>query len=93
MKGGGLRAPTFNFFKKKIMKRFLKVDSGVLVEAANVAKLATSGSDTVITVNWDSASNGVDTFTVTGAAGAAYLERLAEAINYSTQLIIDAANV
>ena len=75
------------------MKRFLKVDSGVLVEAANVAKLATSGSDTVITVNWDSASDGVDTFTVTGAAGAAYLERLAEAINYSTQLIIDAANV
>jgi len=93
VKGGGLRAPTFNFFKKKIMKRFLKVDSGVLVEAANVAKLATSGSDTVITVNWDSASDGVDTFTVTGAAGAAYLERLAEAINYSTQLIIDAANV
>ncbi len=73
------------------MKRFLKVDSGVLVEAANVAKLSTSGSDTTITVNWDSASNGVDSFTVTGVSGAAYLERLAEAINHSTQIIIDAA--
>ena len=75
------------------MKRFLKVDSGVLVEAQYVAKLSDDGSDTTITVNWDTGSDGVETFAVTGAAGAAYLERLAEAINYSTQLIIDAANV
>jgi len=75
------------------MKRFLKVDSGVLVEAANVAKLSDDGSDTTITVNWDSGTDGVDYFTVTGAAGAAYLERLVEAINYSTQAIIEAAKV
>lgn len=75
------------------MKRFLKVDSGVLVEAANVAKLSDDGTDTTITVNWDAGTNGVETFTVSAAAGAAYLERLAEAINHSTQIIIDAANV
>lgn len=80
-------------FKKKTMKRFLKVDSGELIEATYVAKLSDDGTDTTITVNWDSAANGVDTFTVSDVAGAAYLERLAEAINYSTQLIIDAANV
>lgn len=75
------------------MKRFIKVDSGVLIEAEYVAKLANSGSDTIITVNWDSAADGVDTFTVTGATGVAYLERLAEAINYSKDVIIDAANI
>lgn len=75
------------------MKRFIKVDSGVLIEAEYVAKLAISGSDTIITVNWDSGTNGVDAFTVTGVAGVAYLERLAEAINYSKEVIIDAANI
>lgn len=75
------------------MKRFIKVDSGVLIEAEYVAKLSDDGSDTTITVNWDSGTNGVDTFTVTGAAGTSYLQRLAEAINYSKDVIIDAANI
>jgi expansin (peptidoglycan-binding protein) len=75
------------------MKRFIKVSSGALIEAAYVAKLSDDGSDTTITVNWDTAANGVETFTVTGVAGTAYLERLAEAINYSKTLIIDAANI
>lgn len=75
------------------MKRFIKVNSGVLIEAAYVAKLSDDGSDTTITVNWDTGTDGVESFTVTGVAGTAYLERLAEAINYSTKLIIDAANI
>ena len=35
------------------MKRFIKVDSDVLIEAKYVAKLSDDGSDTTITVNWD----------------------------------------
>ena len=75
------------------MKRFIKVDSGQLIEAAYVAKLSDDGTDTTITVNWDTAADGVEEFTVSGVEGTAYLERLAEAINYSTKVIIDAANI
>lgn len=75
------------------MKRFIKVDSNVHIEAKHVAKLSDDGSDTTITVNYDTASDGVDTFTVTGKAGNAYLEALIHEINYSKEIVIDAANI
>jgi len=75
------------------MKRFIKVDSDVHIEANHVAKLSDDGSDTTITVNYDTADDGVDTFTVTGKAGNAYLEALIHEINYSKEIVIDAANI
>jgi len=75
------------------MKRFIKVDSDVLIEAQYVAKLSDDGSDTTITVNWDAAADGVETFTVTGKAGNDYLEALIHEINYSKEVIIDAKNI
>lgn len=75
------------------MKRFIKVDSDVLIEAQYVAKLSDDGSDTTITVNWDEGSDGVEPFTVTGKAGSAYLEALIHEINYSKELIIDAKKI
>ena len=75
------------------MKRFIKVDSDVLIEAKYVAKLSDDGSDTTITVNWDTGTNGVDSFTVTGKAGNDYLEALIHEINYSKEVIIDAFKI
>ena len=54
------------------MKRFIKVDNDELIEAQYVAKFEDDASDTTITVNWDTAADGVETFTVTGKAGNAY---------------------
>lgn len=75
------------------MKRFIKVDNDELIEAQYVAKLSDDTSDTTITVNWDTAADGVETFTVTGKAGNAYLEALIHEINYSKELIIDAKKI
>ena len=75
------------------MKRFIKVDDDKLIEAQYVAKLSDDGSDTTITVNWDTAANGVEEFTVAGKAGNDYLEALIHEINYSKEVIIDAAKI
>lgn len=73
------------------MKRFIKDGSGNLFDAAHVAKLAHSGGTITVTVDWDSGTDGVDTFTYSGDADA--MERLCFEINYSKEVIIDAANV
>lgn len=75
------------------MKRFIKVDDDKLIEAQYVAKLSDDGSDTTITVNWDTAANGVEEFTVTGKIGSDYHEALIHEINYSKEVIIDAAKI
>ena len=75
------------------MKRFIKVDSDVLIEAQYVAKLSDDNTDTTITVNWDADGDGVETFTVSGKAGNDYLEALIHEINYSKEVIIDAAKI
>jgi hypothetical protein len=73
------------------MKRFIKDGSGNLFDAARVAKLAHSSGTITVTVNWDSGTDGVDTFTYSGDAAA--MERLCFDINFSKEVIIDAANV
>lgn len=73
------------------MKRFIKDGSGNLFDAAHVAKLSHSEGTITVTVDWDSSDDGVDTFTYSGDADA--MERLCFEINYSKEVIIDAANV
>jgi hypothetical protein len=74
------------------MKRFIKDGSGNLFDAAHVAKLSHSGGTITVTVDWDADGDAaVETFTYSGDADA--MERLCFEINYSKEVIIDAANV
>ncbi len=72
------------------MKRFVKFDQGY-VDAATIVKIAHAGSTITANVNFDSAADGVDAYSVTGSAAQA--ERLIAEINYSKQIVIDAANI
>ena len=72
------------------MKRFVKFTEGY-VDASTIVKVAESTGTITATVNFDSGTNGVDAFTVAGDADQA--ERLIAEINYSKQIIIDAANI
>lgn len=72
------------------MKRFVKA-SGALHEAERIIKLSHTEGTVTALLNYDSASDGLDTFTFSG--GAAEIERLVNEINYSTKVVVDADNI